>query len=111
MYNLHVEGDQTYFVGKANGGVWVHNTCADNLTTVSRWGREGLKAGDWVMKGGPNKWNYLRSFKWQPGTGNEYAPFDAGQEFQVPASSVKWPTGLGIDGRWKGLFGQRVYTP
>src|SRR5581483_8646764 len=27
VYNLEVEDDHTYFVGKANGGVWVHNTC------------------------------------------------------------------------------------
>ena len=26
VYNLTVEGDHTYFVGKANGGVWAHNT-------------------------------------------------------------------------------------
>ena len=25
VYNLTVEGDHTYFVGKANGGVWAHN--------------------------------------------------------------------------------------
>jgi len=29
VYNLTVEGDHTYFVGKANGGIWAHNVlCA-----------------------------------------------------------------------------------
>ncbi len=27
VYNFEVEGDHTYFVGKAQGGTWVHNTC------------------------------------------------------------------------------------
>jgi len=26
VYNLTVSGDHTYFVGRANGGVWAHNT-------------------------------------------------------------------------------------
>jgi len=28
VYNFEVQGDHTYFVGKANGGTWVHNSCA-----------------------------------------------------------------------------------
>ncbi len=27
VYNLEVEGDHTYFVGTAGGGLWVHNLC------------------------------------------------------------------------------------
>lgn len=27
VYNLEVAGDHTYFVGDADGGVWVHNAC------------------------------------------------------------------------------------
>ncbi len=27
VYNFEVEGDHTYFIGKAQGGIWVHNTC------------------------------------------------------------------------------------
>jgi hypothetical protein len=27
VYNFEVEDDHTYFVGTANGGTWVHNTC------------------------------------------------------------------------------------
>jgi len=55
--------------------------------------------------------DYLRSFKWQPGAGNEFAPFDSGSSYIVPRASVKWPTGSGVDGAWKGIFGQRIYTP
>ncbi len=79
--------------------------------TVSRWGREGLQSGDWVMKGEATRWNYIRSFKWQPGMGNQFAPFKSGASYTVPASSVRWPSGWGIDGWWKGVFGQRIYKP
>ena len=78
---------------------------------VARWGRPGLLPGDWVMIGRANRWNYIRSFKWQPGMGNAFTPFEAGEEFRVPPSSVKWPTGGGIYGAWKGIFGQRKYMP
>ncbi len=27
VYNFEVAGDHTYFVGKAEGGNWVHNDC------------------------------------------------------------------------------------
>jgi len=83
----------------------------EELTTVSRWGRPGLEAGDWVMKGPANRLNYIFSFKWQPGMGNIFTPFSAGEEFTVATSSVRWPTGWGIDGWWKGIFGQRIYRP
>jgi RHS repeat-associated protein len=84
---------------------------ADRMVTVSRWGRPGLQSGDWVMKGGVNRWNYFWSGKWQPGMGNQYAPYRSGMQFEVPASSVKWPTGWGVDGGIKGIFGQRLYIP
>lgn len=79
--------------------------------SVSRWGRGGLEPGDWVMKGGVTRSNYIRSFKWQRGLGDEYAPYSSGQSHNVPASSVQWPQGWGIEGWWKGLFGQRRYMP
>ena len=34
VYNFEVEGDHTYFVGQANGGTWVHNTCPGNVLKV-----------------------------------------------------------------------------
>lgn len=79
---------------------------------VSRWGRTELQAGDWVMNGVGNKWNYFWSGKWQRGMGNEFAPFSSGQTFLVPKSAVQNPgwreQGLG----WlKSLLGQRVYRP
>jgi RHS repeat-associated protein len=87
------------------------------MVTVSRWGRAGLQEGDWVMKGGATRWNYIRSFKWEPTKkilgryGNEFAPFRSGAQYEVPASSVKWPRGWGRDGWVKGLYGQRRYWP
>ena len=80
-------------------------------TAVSRWGRPGLQPGDWVMKGPANWWNYLQSGKWQPGFGNQFASKGSGQTFRVPKMAVKWPSGWGIDGWWKALFGQRKYSP
>ncbi len=89
----------------------VNAVVADDLTIVSRWGREGLQSSDWVMKGPASSGNYLGSFKWQPGAGNEFAPYSSGSSYIVPSSSVKWPSGAGIDGAWKGLFGLRIYSP
>lgn len=83
----------------------------DEIITVTRWGRDGLEPGDWVMKGGKNWWNYTRSFKWQPGMGNEFAPYKNGKSYEVPLNTIKWPNGWGIDGAWKGMFGQRRYMP
>ncbi|HRR33969.1 MAG TPA: hypothetical protein P5026_07725, partial [Kiritimatiellia bacterium] len=62
---------------------------ADDFVTVSRWGREGLQPGDFVMKGDAN---YIKSGKWQPGFGNEYAPFSSGQTYTVPASALSAPS-------------------
>jgi len=84
------------------------------MVTVSRWGRAGLQEGDWVMKGGATRWNYIRSFKWEPSSkifgkyGNEFAPFRSGQTFEVPASAVRWPP---ISQFYKGFFGQRIFRP
>lgn len=84
-----------------------------DLIAVSRWGRPGLEAGDWVMKGNATKWNYVRSFKWEKSdfikNGNIPAAFKSGESFMVPRSSVKWPSGA--EGMFKGLYGQRKYLP
>ncbi|HZR27576.1 MAG TPA: hypothetical protein VFA71_02250, partial [Terriglobales bacterium] len=76
--------------------------------TVSRWGRPGLEAGDWVMKGEANYWNYLKSGKWDPGPWNEFAPYNSGQEFTVPSDTLEWPSGWEFI---KGILGQRIYVP
>jgi hypothetical protein len=81
---------------------------ARRWVTVSRWGRAGLQRGDWVMKGNPNWVNYILSGKWQPGFGNQFAPFSSGAAYRVPISSLRWPSGLNAV---KGLLGQRLYVP
>jgi RHS repeat-associated protein len=103
-------GASLFSVNAAPPVLWADASATD-LTIVSRWGSQGLKPGDWVMNGPANSANYLGSFKWQPGMGNEFALPSTGQQFQVPASSLSWPNGFGIDGAWKGIFGQRIYTP
>ncbi len=98
--------------GGVGGGVLVEaEEDAPQMCTVSRWGRAGLEPGDWVMNGPANRTNYVLSGKWQPGIGNDYAPFSSGQQYEVPKDAVQWPSGWGLDGWIKGLFGQRRYFP
>ena len=82
---------------------------ADRMVTVSRWGREGIEAGDWVMKGPANWRNYVLSGKWQPGLTNQFAPFSSGAAYEVPGPSLTWPGGFW--GPFKGTIGQRMYMP
>jgi RHS repeat-associated protein len=79
-----------------------------DLVPVSRWGRPGLRPGDWVMPGDPTLVNYGLSFKWEPTPYNEVAGRASGQAFMVPKSSIRWPSGWES---FKGLFGQRQYKP
>ena len=81
---------------------------APETITVSRWGREGLEAGDWVMKGGVNRWNYARSFKWERTPWNQPAPYSTGTSYQIPSTSLATPTGWET---FKTIFGQRIYKP
>ena len=81
---------------------------APETITVSRWGREGLEAGDWVMKGGVNRWNYARSFKWERTPWNQSAPYSTGTSYQIPSTSLATPTGWEA---FKTIFGQRIYKP
>jgi len=81
------------------------------MVTVSRWGRAGLEAGDWVMRGSATRANYFLSGKWDPLPWNQAASFESAATFSVPASTVRWPTGIGLNGRVKGLLGQRIYAP
>jgi hypothetical protein len=88
---------------------------AEQQALVSRWGRPGLQAGDWVMKGGATKSNYFWSGKYQPGwvptfgqPPNIPAPFSAGQQFSVPSSTLSFPPGF--FGPVKGALGQRIYN-
>ena len=74
---------------------------------VSRWGRPGLREGDWVMRGGTTRMNYLLSGKWDPFPWNEYAAYSSGQTFEVSLDLLHWPRGLDW---WKGILGQRFYA-
>jgi hypothetical protein len=91
---------------------------ATNMVTVSRWGRPGLQTGDFVMKGGATKWNYFKSGKWQPGMGNRFTPYSAGEEFVVSKGSLASPSQAatataadkGAAGLVKQAMGQRAYS-
>lgn len=87
---------------------------------VTRWGRPGLRDGDWVMRGGRTWPNYLLSGKWEPrgvqdnacarmvgwARSNHFAPFRSGESFYLPPGGrLVWPS----KESWKGIFGQREY--
>ncbi|NJL27193.1 MAG: hypothetical protein HC897_04535 [Thermoanaerobaculia bacterium] len=111
--------DEVLFWGQEFGRTAGPGATAEEMVTVSRWGRQGLESGDFVMKGGATRANYIKSGKWQPGMGNQRAPFAAGQEFGVPESSLKPPSQAatatffdkGVFGWIKQLLGQRAYEP
>ena len=92
------------FMGAQQVGGLNHD---EEEVTVSRWGRPGLRSGDWVMNGPVNRANYFFSGKWQPGFTNAYAPFNSGEQYQVPWYMVNWPGG--VFGPVKGMLGQRKY--
>jgi hypothetical protein len=80
--------------------------------TVSRWGRPGLEAGDWVMKGDATWENYALSGKWDPGPWNQYAPYLSGESFVVPSNYVMLPQTEGFLGTLKGwILRQYQYVP
>jgi RHS repeat-associated protein len=84
---------------------------SNNMAVVSRWGRPGLESGDWVMKGGASRANYVLSGKWQPTWvygKNIPASFSSGTEFVVQKGALTWPKG--VLGTVKGVIGQRIYT-
>lgn len=90
----------------------------EGLVPVTRWGRPGLQAGDWVQIGGNGGANYFLSGKWQPAWipgGNMPAGRGAGQTFVVPRASLGFPLSEGgmlkpLDWLKYGL-GQRQYLP
>jgi hypothetical protein len=98
-------------VASRNAGVLALESRVVPLATIVRWGREGLQSGDWVMKGKKSLLNWILSGKWQPKWvpgKNLPAKYAAGQTFQVPKSSLKWPEGF--IGKVKGFLGQRKYV-
>lgn len=90
------------------------------MVIVTSWADEGitpdLQSGRWVMLGEKTKWNYWRSglpggkilksnkFPWFKYEGNQ-TKFDNSITASIPASQVRWPSGLD---RIRGLFGQRI---
>ena len=54
--------------------------------------------------------NFVRSGKWQTFGDNTFAPFECGETFWVPRSSLQQPSGF-IIGGIKGMLGRRVYVP
>lgn len=95
----------------------------EDLVPTSRWGLPGLRPGDWIVEGSPSSfWSYFKSFKWDPSSKlvgkrflgvptNEIAPRSSGQGFMLPKEWIKWPKGFGLDGAFKGIYGQRQYVP
>jgi hypothetical protein len=84
---------------------------ATETIVVARWGRTGLQAGDWVMKGRATPWNYFWSGKWQPGLGNQFASFSSGAEFVVPRTALAFPNESALLNWIKASLGQRIYLP
>ena len=92
----------------------------NRMVIVTSWADEGitpdLQSGRWVMLGEKTKWNYWRSglpggkilksnkFPWFKYEGNQ-TKFDNSITASIPASQVRWPSGLD---RIRGLFGQRI---
>jgi hypothetical protein len=95
----------------AAGSPGVQDAAEESMVLVSRWGRQGLQTGDWVMKGAANWWNYILSGKWQPGFGNQFAPPSSGQQFYVPLQSLQGPQEFWVTDWIKNLMGQRMYIP
>lgn len=97
-------------------GGGVSENIALKYTWVTRWGRDGLEAGDWVMPGGKTRLNYMLSGKWgvkstKFGCCNMPAPFTAGQTYRVLRSSLKSPAGWMPDAWIKSLFMHKKYLP
>jgi hypothetical protein len=84
-------------------------TAIDGSVLVSRWGSE-IQPGSWVMRGEANWFNYALSGKWQPGMGNQFAPFSSGVSSWVPRSSLQVGREYGL-GLLKAPLGQSVYSP
>jgi hypothetical protein len=105
--------------GGLSSALMYSSVLGNDFIEVSRWGRAGLKPGDWVMKGRVSGSNYIRSGKWQRGHGNQFAKFDTGRPYIRSRSTLQSPsanpsahfTDKGIFGFIKYVLGQRTYLP
>ena len=59
---------------------------------VSHWGSQEIHPGSYVVVGENTFINYLKSGKWQPGFGNEFAAPWTGFSTYVPASTLHSPS-------------------
>jgi hypothetical protein len=81
-----------------------HNTSIENPYRIVR--DATLKAGDWVMTGSSkNPINYVMSGTIGP---SKMYPFANSSTTTVMEAQLKWPSGWEA---WKGVIGQRIFTP
>jgi hypothetical protein len=78
VYNFVVEDTHTYFVGTANGGVWVHNDCVSLYRSVSPGEMADIQ-NTGMFRMGPNS-----------SMGKWFA--------ENPADAAEWGRALGNDG-------------
>ncbi|HUV85411.1 MAG TPA: RHS repeat-associated core domain-containing protein [Methanosarcinales archaeon] len=104
-----ISRDVAITVGGIKGTAAIQRALAGRKTViVARWGRQGLKSGDWVMRGGNNPWNYLMSGKYQP-IANQFASYSSGASYTVPGSALQAPGGF--FGSAKTAVGQFIFSP
>jgi hypothetical protein len=67
VYNLTVNKDHTYYVGKSHGGIWVHNTC--RLSPEGEALQNAVPVGS-ALKGDPyhNRATFMRQEAAENGT-------------------------------------------
>lgn len=58
---------------------------------VSRWGRDGLAPGAWVMKGPMTRWRYWLTGKWEKHRFNEFACYSTGRTYYRPRAHIRRP--------------------
>jgi len=64
VYNFEVEGDDTYVVGKAQGGTWVHNICDGDLVGDILKTRKGSIKNAELEPGSPS-WDNIPNMSWK----------------------------------------------
>lgn len=108
--------------GAAAGGLAVFGitraATATGTVMVTNWMPKGgdrvLEAGRWVMPGGQNWFNYLRSGVWDPFVKNMPYPYMNAATYEIEKAMLRLPTTSDGEPLWllpiKIVFGQRIYT-
>lgn len=99
MFVIPAVGSATARLGTmaASGMASAPAEMATNMVTVTRWqtpASDALKAGDWVVKGGKNPWNWAMSGKMNPGRPRFHVPYKNGRSHLVPESTLAPPRGV-----------------